>query len=277
MSQFCAASSRLSLGAVLHSVFRAELASLNEYPSRLFYRGPSSLSRSLRTRRCFNSFSRLQNSHSKKVESGSQGLTTTADATSNAGNQHSTPRDTTDTTTGSNHDTVSEAPSPAKGDLKLGGSNDQNHSSGKSTAAKKSSQKDKDRKVTRPKQKEKKPEGWQIQKAALKEKFKEGWNPPKKLSPDAIEGIRHLHATAPDKFTTPVLAEEFKVSPEAIRRILKSKWRASGEEMEERQKRWQRRYDRIWSQMAELGLRPKRKRTEAVSDIKVLYGDKKAP
>ncbi|PYH78009.1 hypothetical protein BO82DRAFT_249753, partial [Aspergillus uvarum CBS 121591] len=64
----------------------------------------------------------------------------------------------------------------------------------------------------------------------LKEKFKEGWNPPKKLSPDAIEGIRHLHQVAPEQFTTPVLAEQFKVSPEAIRRILKSKWRASDKE-----------------------------------------------
>jgi hypothetical protein len=119
----------------------------------------------------------------------------------------------------------------------------------------------------------KKKEPWQIHKDALKRKFKEGWNPPKKLSPDAIEGIRHLHATAPDKFTTPVLAEEFKVSPEAIRRILKSKWRPSEEEMEDRRKRWGRRHDRIWSQMAELGLRPKRKSAEEVSDVRILHDD----
>ncbi|KAL2008735.1 hypothetical protein VTN00DRAFT_6929 [Thermoascus crustaceus] len=118
---------------------------------------------------------------------------------------------------------------------------------------------------------EKKPEGWQIQKAALKEKFKEGWSPPKKLSPDALELIRHLHSTAPDQFTTPVLAEQFKVSPEAIRRILKSKWRPTEGEMEDRRRRWQRRHDRIWSQMAELGLRPKKKKTAYASDVQVLY------
>ncbi|RAH41892.1 mitochondrial ribosome assembly protein RRG9 [Aspergillus brunneoviolaceus CBS 621.78] len=121
----------------------------------------------------------------------------------------------------------------------------------------------------------KKKEHWQTQKAALKEKFKEGWNPPKKLSPDAIEGIRHLHQVAPDKFTTPVLAEQFKVSPEAIRRILKSKWRASDKEMEDRRKRWERRHDRIWAHMTELGLRPPTKDTEKIQDSQVLFYEAK--
>ncbi|KAH7061211.1 hypothetical protein B0J12DRAFT_553139, partial [Macrophomina phaseolina] len=72
---------------------------------------------------------------------------------------------------------------------------------------------------------------WMVQKEALKEKFgKEGWQPRKKLSPDAMDGIRQLHASDPDTYTTPVLANEFKVSPEAIRRILKSKWRPKEEE-----------------------------------------------
>jgi hypothetical protein len=122
----------------------------------------------------------------------------------------------------------------------------------------------------------KKKEHWQIQKAALKNKFKEGWNPSKKLSPDALDGIRHLHAVAPDKFTTSVLAEQFQISPEAIRRILKSKWRPSEAEMEDRRKRWDKRHDRIWSHLSELGLRPRTKRSEAFTDANVLYdkGDK---
>ncbi|KAB8067621.1 hypothetical protein BDV29DRAFT_185842 [Aspergillus leporis] len=121
-----------------------------------------------------------------------------------------------------------------------------------------------------------KKEHWQIQKAALKNKFKEGWNPSKKLSPDALDGIRHLHAVAPDKFTTSVLAEQFQISPEAIRRILKSKWRPSEAEMEDRRKRWDKRHDRIWSHLSELGLRPRTKRSEAFTDANVLYdkGDK---
>ncbi|KAF2190634.1 hypothetical protein K469DRAFT_558656 [Zopfia rhizophila CBS 207.26] len=103
-------------------------------------------------------------------------------------------------------------------------------------------------------------ERWQVQKAALKEKFgNEGWNPRKKLSPDAMEGIRHLHKTHPDKFTTPVLAQHFKVSPEAIRRILKSKWQPTDEEQEERLRRWDKRGERIWSNLVELGIKPPKK------------------
>lgn len=131
-------------------------------------------------------------------------------------------------------------------------------------------------KTQRPlKPKTKKPEGWQIQKTALQEKFKDGWNPVKKLSPDALEGIRHLHSIAPDKFTTPVLAEQFEVSPEAIRRILKSKWRASAAELESRRERWERRHHRIWSHLTQLGLRPKTKRTAPFDDVGILY-DKKS-
>lgn len=98
---------------------------------------------------------------------------------------------------------------------------------------------------------------WQVQKAALKEKLGgEAWNPRKKLSPDTMEGIRHLHTSQPDRFTTPVLANHFKVSPEAIRRILKSKWRPSDEEYEDRMRRWDKRGERIWSNLVEMGVKP---------------------
>jgi hypothetical protein len=104
---------------------------------------------------------------------------------------------------------------------------------------------------------EKEPERWQIEKAAIKSKLNgEAWNPRKKLSPDTMEGIRHLHQTYPQRFTTPVLAQHFKVSPEAIRRILKSKWRPSDEEEEERCRRWDKRGERIWSNLVEMGVKP---------------------
>lgn len=124
------------------------------------------------------------------------------------------------------------------------------------------------------KQRRRKPENWQVQKAALKEKFAGGWNPPKKLSPDALDGIRHLHAKAPEQFTTAVLAREFEMSPEAIRRILKSRWRPSEDEMDSRRQRWEKRHDRIWSRMVELGLRPSNNRQQPSSDYHVLYQDK---
>jgi hypothetical protein len=97
---------------------------------------------------------------------------------------------------------------------------------------------------------------WQIQKAALKEKFKEGWNPRKKLSPDALTGIRAIHAQFPEQYTTNVLAEKFEVSPEAIRRILKSRWTPKEEEALDRERRWFLRGQKVWSRYAELGLKP---------------------
>ncbi|KAL9124936.1 MAG: hypothetical protein Q9175_008158, partial [Cornicularia normoerica] len=103
-------------------------------------------------------------------------------------------------------------------------------------------------------------EPWQTQKSALSEKFGPiGWLPRKRLSPDTLDGIRALHAQYPDKFTTPILADQFKVSPEAIRRILKSKWRPKDEEEERRRQRWEKRGENIWSQMVEIGIKPPKK------------------
>ncbi|KAJ5925063.1 hypothetical protein N7454_007702 [Penicillium verhagenii] len=128
---------------------------------------------------------------------------------------------------------------------------------------------DKDNKLDKTKQvlpKKKNPEPWKTQK-----KVPDRLEPPKKLSPDALDGIRSLHASAPDKFTTSVLAEEFKISPESIRRILKSKWRPKAEEIESRRTRWEARHERIWGHMAELGLRPMTKSAVSSSDSKMLY------
>ncbi|KAF8320441.1 hypothetical protein DL93DRAFT_2045601, partial [Clavulina sp. PMI_390] len=62
-------------------------------------------------------------------------------------------------------------------------------------------------------------------KAAMKRSFPAGWNPPKKLSREAMEGLRALHGHDPETFTTAALATRFKISPEAVRRILRSKWK----------------------------------------------------
>ena len=103
-------------------------------------------------------------------------------------------------------------------------------------------------------------EPWQIQKDVLSNKFgHRGWLPKKRLSPDTLEGIRNLHAQYPDRYTTPVLADRFKVSPEAIRRILKSNWRPNDKEEEERRERWNKRGESIWTQMAGLGVKPPKK------------------
>jgi hypothetical protein len=113
-------------------------------------------------------------------------------------------------------------------------------------------------------------EPWQIQKEALKKKFgNEGWNPRKRLAPDVLDEIRALHANDPTAHSTTALAEQFRVSPEAIRRILKSKWRPTEEEQEDRRKRWLKRGDEIWDHMVELGLRdPTKKRPREESESK---------
>ena len=103
-------------------------------------------------------------------------------------------------------------------------------------------------------------EPWQMQKSALSRKFGgSGWSPRKRLSPDSLDGIRSLHAQNPERNTTAALANYFKVSPEAIRRILKSKWRPNDDEEDKRRERWNRRGMNIWGQMNQLGIKPPRK------------------
>ncbi|KAG5934698.1 hypothetical protein E4U60_003628 [Claviceps pazoutovae] len=102
-------------------------------------------------------------------------------------------------------------------------------------------------------------EHWQIQKEVLKEKFPDGWAPRKRLSPDALAGIRALNAQFPEVYTTKTLADKFKVSPEVIRRILKSKWAPSAEEEQDRQERWFRRGKQVWERQAAMGIKPPKK------------------
>ncbi|KAI0258285.1 hypothetical protein BC834DRAFT_912159 [Gloeopeniophorella convolvens] len=74
------------------------------------------------------------------------------------------------------------------------------------------------------------PDAWAQHRAALQAKFPAGWAPPHKLSRAAMEGLRALHAADPEAFSTPVLANKFRVSPEAVRRILRSRWQPTREQ-----------------------------------------------
>ncbi|PHH85254.1 hypothetical protein CDD83_697 [Cordyceps sp. RAO-2017] len=102
-------------------------------------------------------------------------------------------------------------------------------------------------------------EAWRVHKDRIKEKFPEGWKPRKRLSPDALAGIRALNAQFPDVYTTSALATKFKMDPEAIRRVLKSSWQPTAEQEQERQERWHRRGMQVWERKAELGIKPPRK------------------
>lgn len=98
---------------------------------------------------------------------------------------------------------------------------------------------------------------WMIYKARLQEKFKgQAWEPPKKLSPDAQEAIRVLRKNHPE-FTTTMLAEKFEVSGEAIRRILRSKWRErekTPEVAQEWAEKWAKRGQKVWQRWEEAGV-----------------------
>ncbi|ODV97460.1 hypothetical protein PACTADRAFT_49181 [Pachysolen tannophilus NRRL Y-2460] len=82
---------------------------------------------------------------------------------------------------------------------------------------------------------------WKRQKFALKEKFgSERWNPQKKLSREAQNMIRSLNKNYPN-LKVEYFAEKFQMSPEAIRRILKSKWQPTEIEENSILMRWQKR------------------------------------
>jgi len=76
---------------------------------------------------------------------------------------------------------------------------------------------------------------WKKHKLALKEKFPGGWAPPKRISREAMDLLRTLHKVDPIVNSVPVLAQRFKISPEAVRRVLKSRFELSREEREKRE------------------------------------------
>lgn len=74
------------------------------------------------------------------------------------------------------------------------------------------------------------PHAHKAHRTTLKKAFPEGWAPPRRLSREAMDGLRAMHAADPEMFATPVLAERFRISPEAVRRILKSRWEPTREQ-----------------------------------------------
>ncbi|KAA1081207.1 Required for respiratory growth protein 9 mitochondrial [Puccinia graminis f. sp. tritici] len=80
---------------------------------------------------------------------------------------------------------------------------------------------------------------WLIHKEALRRKFPDGWNPPKKISRPSMALLRTLHQTDPNQFSLSILSEKFKISPEAVRRILRSKWEPNQETAKKTEQRQQ--------------------------------------
>ena len=86
---------------------------------------------------------------------------------------------------------------------------------------------------------------WRQRDETIKKKINgERWNPTKKLSRENMDSVRLLKKQMPH-LTASDLGTHFKVSPDAIRRILKSKFRQTEEEAVKIQKRWERRGEMI--------------------------------
>lgn len=81
------------------------------------------------------------------------------------------------------------------------------------------------------------PPAWLKHRRTIKDKFPEGWAPPKRISREASELLRILQRSDPTVYTTPTLADRFKISPEAVRRILKSQFELSPEEKNKREQK----------------------------------------
>lgn len=73
------------------------------------------------------------------------------------------------------------------------------------------------------------PHEYRAHRATIKRMYPEGWAPPRTISREAMETLREMNKRDPVHFRVPVLAAKFKISPEAVSRILKSKWQPSPE------------------------------------------------
>lgn len=78
---------------------------------------------------------------------------------------------------------------------------------------------------------------WLKHRQKLKQHFPEGWAPPKRISREAMDLLRLLQRSNPEVYSTPVLADRFKISCESVSRILKSQFDLSAEERARREER----------------------------------------
>ncbi|GAA5851739.1 hypothetical protein JCM9279_004390 [Rhodotorula babjevae] len=76
---------------------------------------------------------------------------------------------------------------------------------------------------------------WRKHQTAMRTKFPAGWSPPKRLSREAMDLVRTLARSDPHQYSVARLAERFKVSPEGIRRILKSNFELPADERVKRE------------------------------------------
>ncbi|KAJ6260267.1 hypothetical protein Dda_4491 [Drechslerella dactyloides] len=95
---------------------------------------------------------------------------------------------------------------------------------------------------------------WKTHRDAVKAKHSgSAWNPFTRLSPAAVATLKQLKAENPN-MTVEEYAPIFKISPDSLRRILRSKWTPSAKEEEDRMERWRRRGDSVWKRWVDNGM-----------------------
>ncbi|KAK6528294.1 Required for respiratory growth protein 9 mitochondrial [Arthrobotrys megalospora] len=111
---------------------------------------------------------------------------------------------------------------------------------------------------------------WKIHKDAVMSKLRnKTWNPFSRLSPAAVATLKQLKQENPG-MTVEEYAPIFKISPDALRRILKSKWTPTPEQEADRIERWKRRGKNVWQEWEEKGLVvTKKTRTQRVEEREV--------
>lgn len=93
-------------------------------------------------------------------------------------------------------------------------------------------------------------EPWKRQMFALKERFPQGWDPKRRLSRDEMEDLRQRKRAHPE-LNNSQLGDMYRVSPEAVRRVLRSTWAPKGDAAQRVQKRWKRRGERLGAKPAQ--------------------------
>ncbi|KAK6345488.1 Required for respiratory growth protein 9 mitochondrial [Orbilia javanica] len=100
---------------------------------------------------------------------------------------------------------------------------------------------------------------WKIHMDSVKTKLGgEKWNPFTRLSPAAVATLKQLKQENPG-MTVEEYAPIFKISPDALRRILKSKWMPTPEQETDRNERWKRRGKAVWQEWEEEGMVQKKR------------------
>ncbi|KAK4053236.1 CAAX prenyl protease [Microbotryomycetes sp. JL221] len=78
---------------------------------------------------------------------------------------------------------------------------------------------------------------WLKHRQTMKQKFPNGWQPPKRVSRQTMNLMKTLHQSNQTLYTLELLSEHFKISKEAVRRILKSKFELPLIEIQKREEK----------------------------------------